>query len=91
MTVATNYDDRMALIKRIAETKKQNEARKQRMAKVRAQSAAVKKKAKKAKRDFMQIPKEGENMYAWTDASKYAKEYYGEVMYETTRFDNDWD
>ena len=47
MTVATNYDDRMALIKRIAETKKQNEARKQRMAKVRAQSAIVKKKAKK--------------------------------------------
>jgi len=43
------------------------------------------------KRDFMQIPAEGENMYQWTDASKYAKEYYGETMYETTRFDNDWD
>ena len=27
----------------------------------------------------------------WTDASKYAKEYYGGVYYETTRFDNDWD
>lgn len=27
----------------------------------------------------------------WTDASKYAKEYYGEVYHHTTRFDNDWD
>jgi hypothetical protein len=27
----------------------------------------------------------------WTDASKYAKEYYGGVYHETTRFDNDWD
>lgn len=27
----------------------------------------------------------------WTDAPKYAKEYYGEVYHHTTRFDNDWD
>lgn len=27
----------------------------------------------------------------WTDASKYANEYYGEVYRQTTRFDNDWD
>lgn len=28
----------------------------------------------------------------WTDASKYAKEHYGEVYESTTRFDNDyWD
>ena len=29
--------------------------------------------------------------FHYTDASKYAKEYYGEVYHETTRFDNDWD
>ena len=91
MTVATNYDDRIALIKKIAEQKKHEDARKKRMAKVRSQSTKVMKQAKKVKRDFMQIPVEGENMYQWTDASKYAKEYYGETMYETTRFDNDWD
>jgi hypothetical protein len=91
MTVATNYDDRIALIKKIAEQKKHEDARKKRMAKVRSQSTKVMKQAKKVKRDFMQIPAEGENMYQWTDASKYAKEYYGETMYETTRFDNDWD
>ena len=27
----------------------------------------------------------------WTDASKYADQYYGEVYRQTTRFDNDWD
>lgn len=26
----------------------------------------------------------------WTDASKYAEEYYGEVYKATTKFDNDW-
>ena len=91
MTVATNYDDRIALIKKIAEQKKHEDARKKRMAKVRSQSTKVMKQAKKVKRDFMQIPAEGENMYQWTDASKYAKEYYGETYYQTTRYDNDWD
>lgn len=27
----------------------------------------------------------------YTDAPRYAAEYYGEVFYETTRFDKDWD
>ena len=31
------------------------------------------------------------NINHWTDAPQYANEYYGEVMRETTRFDNDWD
>jgi phage antirepressor YoqD-like protein len=26
----------------------------------------------------------------WTDASKYAEEYYGDVYKATTKFDNDW-
>tara|TARA_R110002153_G_scaffold55522_9_gene154079 strand:+ start:1061 stop:1402 length:342 start_codon:yes stop_codon:yes gene_type:complete len=26
----------------------------------------------------------------WTDASKYAQEWYGEVYRETTKYDNDW-
>lgn len=29
--------------------------------------------------------------FHYTDASKYAKKYYGETFHETTRFDNDWD
>lgn len=31
------------------------------------------------------------NINHWTDASKYAEEYYGEAMRNTTRYDNDWD
>jgi len=27
----------------------------------------------------------------YTDAPKYAKEYYGEVMHYTTKWDNEWD
>ena len=37
------------------------------------------------------IKNDYENVHHWTDASKYADEYYGETMRETTRFDNDWD
>lgn len=31
------------------------------------------------------------NINHYTDASRYANEYYGSVYRETTRFDNDWD
>jgi len=81
MTIATTYDERMALIKKVAERRKKLAAVKKKTRKVRAP---------KVDRSFMDVPKES-NMYQWTDASKYAKEYYGETMYHTTRFDNDWD
>lgn len=35
--------------------------------------------------------KEQEDERHWTDAPRYAAEYYGEVYRETTKFDNDWD
>lgn len=82
MKFATTYDDRIALIKEIAERKKK-------MAKVRKKSA-VAMKAVQPKKKEIEIPKET-NIYQWTDAPKYAKEYYGETLYHTTRFDNDWD
>lgn len=37
------------------------------------------------------IKNDYDNVHHWTDASKYADEYYGETMRETTRYDNDWD
>ena len=81
MTIATSYDERMALIKKIDQRNKKLAAVKKKTRKVRAP---------KVDRSFMDVPKES-NMYQWTDAPKYAKEYYGETMYHTTRFDNDWD
>lgn len=81
MTNATTYQDRMALIKEIAERRKT-------LSKIKTKTRAM--KAPKIDRSFMDIPKET-NIYAYTDAPKYAAEYYGEVYHETTRFDNDWD
>ena len=82
MKTATTYDDRISLIKEIAERKKK-------MAKIRKKSSRVLKSVQPKKKEI-QIPKES-NIYQWTDASKYAKEYYGETLYYTTKYDNDWD
>ena len=86
MKTATTQSDRLALIKEIAERKKK-------MSKVRKQSASVISRAKPVsrKKKDLDIPKETHNIYQWTDASKYAKEYYGETLHYTTKFDNDWD
>jgi len=69
----------------------------ERMAMIREAAAKFNKKvkrnntARRTETSFMDKYNDDENINAYTDASKYAKEYYGEVMYETTRFDNDWD
>jgi hypothetical protein len=72
-----SYDERMAMIRECA--KKFNK-------KVKRNNTA-----RRTETSFMDKYNDDENINAYTDASKYAKEYYGEVMYETTRFDNDWD
>tara|TARA_B100000902_G_scaffold10723_1_gene13095 strand:+ start:875 stop:1123 length:249 start_codon:yes stop_codon:yes gene_type:complete len=82
MTTATTYDERMALIKKIAQ-------RKTKLEKVKRKTRSI--KLKKSK-DLSKMPLPSEsNIYHYTDASRYANEYYGETMYETTRYDNDWD
>ena len=84
MTISTNKAERLALIKKIAE-------RRTKMANVKRKTRALKPQIKKSKNlTNMPLPKET-NIYQWTDESRYAKEYYGETMYETTRYDNDWD
>ena len=84
MTISINKAERLALIKKIAE-------RRTKMANVKRKTRALKPQIKKSKNlTNMPLPKET-NIYQWTDASRYAKEYYGETMYETTRYDNDWD
>lgn len=85
---ATQKADRLALIKKIAN-------RRNKMAKIKANSARTMQNVKdtniKPKRKSVEVPKETHNIYQWTDASKYAAEYYGETLYHTTKFDNDWD
>lgn len=89
--------ERLQTIKEVAERMKR---RKEFKAKQKANAMRVrrytdevekpKRKAQGDKFDAM-IEKMDENYNTWTDASKYAKQYYGDRMYETTRFDNDWD
>ena len=81
MEIANTQTERLALIKKIANRKKK-------LAEVKSKTRKM--RAPKVDRSFMNIPKES-NMYQWTDASKYAKEYYGETLHYTTKFDNDWD
>lgn len=83
MKIARTYDERINLIREIAERRKK-------MARVKKQSRILPQKVK-VKREFMDVPKEGSNVYAWTDERKYAQQYYGETLYETRKFDNDWD
>lgn len=84
MKIATTQSERLALIKEIAE-------RKNKMKRIKAQSKTVLQKAPKAKRGFMDVPEDtSKNPNYYTDASKYAKQYYGETFYQTTRYDNDW-
>lgn len=84
MTTATTYEERMALIKQIAE-------RKNKMKRIKAQSKTVFRKAPKVQRKMMDVPEDtSKNPNYYTDASKYAKQYYGETFYQTTRYDNDW-
>jgi len=46
---------------------------------------------KRTETSFMDKYADDTNINHWTDASKYANEYYGDTMRATTRFDNDWD
>jgi hypothetical protein len=89
MTVATTYDERIALIKQIADRRKKMEKIKLGSKKARKVMLEARKN-RKDPLDYLNV-KEGENPNHWTDGSKYAKEYYGETLFETTRYDNEWD
>lgn len=100
MTIAKTQTERLTLIKEIAERrkaeKKAERARQIKMNEIKEKgkkARSVMLKARKNRKDPLTILniKDGENPNYWTDGSKYAKEYYGETMFETTRYDNEWD
>ena len=86
MKTATTYDERMALIKEI-------HIRKLKLNRVKAKSKNLFDKKPTVVRSFKETNNEKnthDNINHYTDASKYAKEYYGDRMQQTTRWDNDW-
>jgi len=68
----------------------QKEVTKLRDAQARKQATFMKKQARQArvKREDKSMLRKEE--FYWSDAPKYAQQYYGEVYHETTRHDNDW-
>jgi hypothetical protein len=87
---------RLQLIKQVAEKRKARAEFKRKQAinaaTVRRWTDEVEKpKRRKANNDIdRMIEKFDENHNQWTDAPQYAETYYGDVMRETTKFDNDW-
>jgi len=68
----------------------QKEVNKFRKAEKRKQDNFMKKQARQAK-----VKREDKSMLRkeemhWSDASKYAEQYYGETYRATTSLDNDW-
>ena len=68
----------------------QKEMKRFRKAEQRKQERFMKKQARQAK-----VKREDKSMLRkeemhWTDASKYADQYYGETYRATTGLDNDW-
>jgi lipid A disaccharide synthetase len=101
MMTSTQKADRLALIATIAEKqnakKRSNAAFKAKLtAKSKTVSASPARKVRKSEVKYLteaffkSIDKMDENHNQWTDASKYADQYYGETMRETTKYDNDW-
>lgn len=82
MTQTTS--ERMALIRQAAKKFQTSKTRENRFVK------SERKPAKKAK-SFLDNSAFSQDERHYTDASKYAQQYYGETYHETTRFDNDWD
>lgn len=85
--IATTQSERLSLIKKIAE-------RRAKMTRIKTKSDETLRKARRTtKRGFMSVPGEdtSKNPNYYTDDRSYAKEYYGETFYETTRYDNEWD
>ena len=89
--------DRLALIATIAEKRNASAKFKSKVqtktSKARKTSAATfRKEERTSSLDafYKNIDKMDENYNQWTDASKYANEYYGETYRATTKFDNDW-
>ena len=88
MVMLTTYEERIAYIKSIAE-------RQARMRKLKEKARFAMRWAEEEERprrkNLTAQYDSGESEIHYTDASKYAKQYYGDVAYHTTKFDNDWD
>lgn len=87
--------ERMAMIHEVALKLRAKKAQKERLSAVRKRTLEMKNALTK-KSGFVQyeqsfdVPADNDSETHWSDGSKYAKKYYGNTLFETTRFDNEW-
>ena len=75
--IAHTMEERLALIKEVSEKFNKKIKRNNNV--------------RKTETHYMDKYDNGDNIHAYTDASKYAEKYYGDTYRQTTRYDNDWD
>ena len=75
--IAHTMSERLALIKEVSQRFNKKLKRNQ--------------KVRKTETHYMDKYDKGDNIYAYTDAEKYAEKYYGDTYRQTTQYDNDWD
>jgi hypothetical protein len=95
MTSPMTREERLAIIKIAADRVAARNAFKTKAKKSAVKAILLAKPEKELKRkkerEFQdKIDAMDENHNHWTDAPKYAKQYYGDVYRDTTKFDNEW-
>ena len=95
MLTETQMSDRLEMIRKVAYKQKRQAAFKARIKAKAAQTVSwieeVEKPAKKPTQNLTKLHDDSsKNPNYYTDASKYANEFYGERYQQTTRWDNDW-
>ena len=80
--------DRRMMIQAAAERTRSRKAQMARIKKASKRVSAVSRKVKPKKAQVTGFEDAGTNPNHYTDASKYAKEYYGQRYEDTTRWDN---
>jgi len=88
MITQTQLADRLMMIQAAAERLRSRKAQMSRIKKASKRVSAVSRKVKPKKAQVTGFEDAGTNPNHYPDASKYAKEYYGQRYEDTTRWDN---
>lgn len=93
--VAKTREERLALIKEVCDRVNARKASKEKMKKSGKKVLLVSRdevalRRKKEREYYKKLEALDENPNHYTDAEKYAKQYYGDTYQDTVKFDNEW-
>lgn len=89
--ILENYDDRINYIREIARRQKLMRKIALKGKNLRTNLDENLNESEKARTNLTELYDGKQPDFYYTDERKFAKEYYGEVYRNTTKFDNDWD